>query len=164
MRVWVTSDNHFYHKNIIKYCNRPFDSVDEMNAAMIEIWNSQVSENDIVFHLGDFSLAPANRVEWILQKLKGKKVLIFGNHDQTSMKKSPYWKGAFNNYTLQYKGKRIGMRHFPYQPSEMGKYDVYLHGHSHGNLGKIHDGGQIDMAVDCWDFSPVDIEEILEHG
>ena len=55
MNVFVISDHHFYHENIIKYCNRPFNSLREMNYTMIEKWNSVVSENDTVLHLGDFS-------------------------------------------------------------------------------------------------------------
>lgn len=52
--IFFTSDTHFWHENIIKFCNRPFSSVEEMNDTIIENWNKVVGENDIVFHLGDF--------------------------------------------------------------------------------------------------------------
>ena len=53
--VYFTSDTHFQHGNIIKFCNRPYSNVEEMNNAIIENWNSVVGPNDIVFHLGDFA-------------------------------------------------------------------------------------------------------------
>ena len=56
-RIFIIADHHFHHENIIKYCNRPFKSAEEMNSYMIHKWNSVVSEKDIVYHLGDFALA-----------------------------------------------------------------------------------------------------------
>ena len=54
--IFFTSDTHFNHSNVIQYCNRPFSSLDEMNAKLIENWNERVNENDIVYHLGDFAM------------------------------------------------------------------------------------------------------------
>ena len=55
MTIWFTSDTHFDHKNIIKYCNRPFKDIDEMNAELERRWNAVVAPGDRVFHLGDFA-------------------------------------------------------------------------------------------------------------
>ncbi|MBP3886841.1 MAG: metallophosphoesterase, partial [Cellulosilyticum sp.] len=86
MNIWVTSDTHFDHKNIIKYCNRPFRTVDEMNNAIWQNWNSVVDVDDIVYHLGDFALGPSDgyirRVNNLLGVLNGKIYLVKGNHDR----------------------------------------------------------------------------------
>lgn len=52
--VWFTSDNHFNHENVIRYCNRPFSGVQDMNAAMIKNWNARVRPQDFIFCVGDF--------------------------------------------------------------------------------------------------------------
>lgn len=83
MAIYVTSDHHFGHKQIIEYCNRPFDSVDEMNNVMIRRWNDTVKKNDVVYHLGDFALGSKKFKEDTLHKLNGKKILVRGNHDKT---------------------------------------------------------------------------------
>ena len=80
-RVFVTSDTHFNHTNIIRFCNRPFKNVAHMNETIISNWNRVVGPEDTVFHLGDFCLGGS--AEWInvLNRLNGKKYLISGNHD-----------------------------------------------------------------------------------
>ena len=79
--IWVTSDTHFNHANIIKYCNRPFSSVEEMNETIIANWNKVVSERDIVYHLGDFALGDKSLIPNILRRLNGCIKVIMGNHD-----------------------------------------------------------------------------------
>jgi calcineurin-like phosphoesterase family protein len=79
---FFTSDTHFGHQNIIKYCNRPFDSVDHMNEMLIHNWNSVVHEEDLVFHLGDVALGPWEAWNSILTRLNGTKILVVGNHDR----------------------------------------------------------------------------------
>jgi len=78
--VYLTADLHFFHANVIKYCDRPYGSVEEMNQALIDNWNSVVTDDDTVYVLGDFSLA-FRPVEIFTQRLNGLKYLIAGNHD-----------------------------------------------------------------------------------
>lgn len=81
--IWVTSDTHFNHTNIIKYCNRPFESAKHMNEMLVHNWNSVVKEKDIVYHLGDVYFDRNNEdlnSTW-MGKLNGRKRLILGNHD-----------------------------------------------------------------------------------
>ena len=61
-RVFFTSDTHFNHTNIIRFCNRPFKDVTHMNETIIANWNSVVGPDDIIFHLGDFCLGGS--AEW----------------------------------------------------------------------------------------------------
>lgn len=84
MKIFVIADTHFNHENIIKYCNRPFKSVEEMNEAMIKNWNETVSNKDVVIHLGDFALGSKEKAREIAGRLNGKKILVLGNHDNWS--------------------------------------------------------------------------------
>ena len=80
--LFFTSDLHFYHKNIISYCNRPFGNVEYMNKRLIEEWNKTVPENGTVFMLGDFCFSESKQ-KWdeIVNQLRGRIYHIRGNHD-----------------------------------------------------------------------------------
>lgn len=78
--LFFVSDTHFFHKNIIDFCNRPFSSVEEMNEAIINNWNNVVSPNDYVFHLGDFCFGGSPAWDKCLDSLNGRKFLVLGNH------------------------------------------------------------------------------------
>lgn len=80
MTIYFSSDHHFYHANVIKYCNRPYSSIEEMNEKLIANWNSVVQPEDTVYYLGDFSLA-FRPVELYSKRLNGVKKLVAGNHD-----------------------------------------------------------------------------------
>lgn len=82
--IWVISDTHFNHENIINYCDRPFHNADDMNWEMIERWNSVVKPKDKVYHLGDVYMGGGfskGYTENVLRSLNGHKRLILGNHD-----------------------------------------------------------------------------------
>ena len=93
--IYLVSDTHFYHKNIIEYCHRPFKHIGEMNQTLISNWNSVVCPDDEVFHLGDFTMAHFVEGKWesykqayirtcreLLAQLNGHKILVMGNHDR----------------------------------------------------------------------------------
>lgn len=79
-KVFLTSDTHFYHKNIITYCNRPFETVEKMNETLISNWNKVVPIDGIVFHCGDFAFGGSEVWHKILPRLNGQIHLILGNH------------------------------------------------------------------------------------
>ncbi len=82
--IWFSSDIHFMHANIIKYCKRPFESADKMDEVIIENWNKLISKNDLIFFLGDFSMSKEAYTQ-ILPRLQFKKMFfILGNHDRKS--------------------------------------------------------------------------------
>ncbi len=81
MNIWIISDTHFSHANIIKYCNRPFENTYVMDAEMIKRWNSVVAKEDIVWHLGDFGMGNKEHITNIVSQLNGRIFLIKGNHD-----------------------------------------------------------------------------------
>ena len=99
--VFFTSDTHFNHKNIIRYCNRPWnsgkdangqlivsdDNVNEMNEAIISSWNKVVPQNALVWHLGDFALGDRSKIPEIVARLNGRINLVLGNHDHKDVKR-----------------------------------------------------------------------------
>ena len=84
-KIFLIGDCHFGHRNIIKYCNRPFSNVEEMTEGLIKNWNSVVGKNDIVYVVGDFALCGKQKIIEISKRLNGRKRLILGNHDQASV-------------------------------------------------------------------------------
>lgn len=184
--IYFTSDPHYGHANVIKYCGRPFASVDEMTSKLINNWNSVVTPDDIVYCLGDFSLA-TRPVEAITPRLNGTKLLVPGNHDycHSYHKKSRNeearktwiaqyeawgWKVLPEQTTLDIPGvATVNMCHHPYillgpgddkyekwRPKDDGRWLICGHVHE---KWKVVDR-MINVGVDQWDFKPVSVEEI----
>ena len=84
--VFFTSDLHFFHEAIIRFCNRPFKNIEEMNETIIMNWNSKVGKDDTVFILGDFCLGGSGAWSFILDNLNGHKHLLIGNHDMKNLR------------------------------------------------------------------------------
>jgi calcineurin-like phosphoesterase family protein len=181
--IWFTSDHHFYHTNVIRYCSRPFSSVEEMNEVMVERWNEVVRPEDTVYHLGDFSLAH-RAVTVFVPKLNGTKHLIAGNHDhchpahhknkgtKRERMEALYLEAGFASIALaaalEIGGNHVLLHHMPYQGDhDKERYTKYrpkdegawlLHGHVHEKWKQR--GRMINVGVDVWDFRPVSIVEI----
>jgi calcineurin-like phosphoesterase family protein len=165
--IFVTADLHLNHCNIIKYCNRPFKTVEEMNKTLINNWNSKVTKEDVVFHLGDFCFGPYKEFE---RKLNGKIVYIKGNHDQNI-------KEAVYSSILNFNNHRILLIHnanHKFVQEFKDSVDVVFFGHVH-NLCKTlrflypNKNGKsernllgINVGIDCWDFKPVRIDEVMK--
>src|SRR5512137_2991157 len=86
MKTFFTSDTHFDHKNIIQYCHRPFDSVDEMNEALVDNWNRTIAPEDLVYHLGDFTLGDIRHFNKWADQLNGHLRILPGSHDDLWLK------------------------------------------------------------------------------
>jgi calcineurin-like phosphoesterase family protein len=155
---WITADTHFGHENIIKYCQRPFSSVEEMDAELIRRWNERVSPKDIVYHLGDFTLKKS--ADEYLDQLQGKIRLVPGSHD--------YWlkhvdlqkyKGKLEILplytTIRCMGKKMVLCHYPMRSWDSSHYgSFHLHGHSHGTI--LNADKFYDVGVDCTEsYAPV---------
>lgn len=118
LKIWFTSDLHFSHKNVIKYCNRPFESVEEMRYKLIENWNDVVQSEDVVYVLGDVFFCGTQEATRIMQQLNGVKILIRGNHDQkpTKMIKLGFH-AVLENAEMMIAGTKVNLSHFPYKPN-----------------------------------------------
>jgi len=159
---YFISDCHFGHKNIIKYMNRPFDSVADMNKGMIESWNSVVTRSDRVFLVGDAFLCDEKSSAEILEQLNGYKILIAGNHDRSEQSMLGI---GFDEYhrELSYSFGDIGtalLKHYPLPDlvtKRMG-FDFLMHGHLH--RPPHIQGLKVNVAADLIDFIPKDFNYI----
>ena len=161
--IWFTADTHFGHTRIIEYTNRPFANADEMDEAMITNWNAAVKPDDTVYHLGDFCFRGKERAKEILDTLHGNISLILGNHDRKWVGKMEGWADVSQYKEIVINNKKVVLFHYPIE-SWRSKYHkgIHLHGHCHGNLSnKIK--GRLDVGVDCFEFTPVEYEQIREH-
>lgn len=171
MTIWFTSDTHYFHKNIIKYANRPFSSVQEMNEMMIKNWNDLVAPDDKVFILGDFAFCHASQAISILNRLMGEKILIEGNHDRALLKDNSF-RNCFG-FIKQlhevrvpdsdaYRGEqRITLCHYAmrvWDKSHHGSWHLY--GHSHGSLPEDNTSLSFDAGVDAQGFKPISYEQV----
>ena len=134
-KIFYIADYHFGHANVIRFDNRPFTSVNEMDQKMIENWNNVVSKEDTVYILGDFCWGKEDRWIEILDQLKGNKILIRGNHDLKGM--SQQLRNKFQDIRdykeVKDNGKRVLLSHYP-MPFYRGDYNsdiIHLYGHIH---------------------------------
>lgn len=172
-QVWFISDTHFGHENIIRFCNRPFQNAEEMNAELIRRWRETVPEDGIVFHLGDFAHGSSRLWNDILCALTGRKYLILGNHDMKNIRQGfmSRFELVTQQMTIRVGGQAIVLNHNPFLCYGGSYRDVWqLFGHVHSgpasNTGLDHPRLkmlfplQYDVGVDNNDFRPVSFSEV----
>jgi calcineurin-like phosphoesterase family protein len=172
-KVFFISDTHLQHKNIIKYCNRPFKTVEEMDSTMIKNWNSVVGPNDIVFHAGDFCFGKKSDWTYLLNSLNGIKYLAAGNHDVNIT--SSLFQSVQQSFNIRIvgdpeivsDGQRISINHYPmlsWYQSHRGSWQLF--GHHHGGLSNKKSvklsPNQMDVGVDIHNFTPISYEKVKE--
>lgn len=160
-KIFVTSDTHFGHNNIIKYCNRPFQSREEMDETIICNWNSVISASDTVWFLGDLCFPKKDRNKY-LARLNGKVVWLRGNHDSI----------VSENKDLDFikvKEYQFILCHYPmisWRNKAHGS--IMLFGHSHGMMNETIKNyfpsfRMLDVGVDSNNFFPVELDQIIER-
>ena len=158
---WFTSDCHFGHKNILKYTNRPFKSIGEMDYRLIQNWNARVKDEDTVFHIGDFCFESAGgiKAQEYRRQLNGNIIFLAGNHDCNSLKT------CIHDISIYLGGKHLLLVHRP-EESAYG-YDLSLCGHVHDaykfrtlKFKKYPAWDVCNVGVDAFG-QPVTINEIL---
>ena len=180
--IFFISDMHFGHANMCNFTNydgtrlRPFNSFEEADEAMVENWNRMVSENDVIYVLGDVSYATRKEyADSILVRLKGQKKLIAGNHDlwstQWYLRHFKYVRGCchLDNFYLS---------HTPIHAGSKGRFKLNIHGHIHGQQvlrpsevdlkGRIlsyePDPFYFNVSVDYkYRYAPIPYEEIQQY-
>lgn len=170
--TFFTSDTHFGHANIINLCKRPFNDASHMTEVLVSNWNSVVTDEDIVFHLGDFALGGSEVWNSILSRLNGRIYLILGNHDRKNIRAG--YLGKFVNVTpqmqIEIEKQSIYLNHYPflcYGGQYRGVWQLFGHVHS----GPSNTGADIarlpyllptqyDVGVDNNNYTPVSYKQV----
>jgi len=169
MNYWFTADFHLGHKNIIKYCNRPFSSVEEMDKTILGNLFGVLQERDRLFFLGDLSFKSTIVLDF-LEKLRDKGIrtqFIFGNHDEKNTIEdwcdlNSRWCKCGDLYYTTIETWPIVMSHYAmrvWHKSHFNSWQIYAH--SHNTLPPV--GKQLDVGVDCNNFMPFNLKQVIEH-
>lgn len=170
--IWFTADHHFGHANIIKYTDRPWATVEEMDAALVEAWNGRVQPDDTVYHLGDFTLGGNDAFVRYVKQLNGHINFVPGGHDHIWLDYRTNGKtrvGVMFNVTIlpplvtlrPERGPWITLCHYPMRSWEGSFRDgVHLYGHEHGRIPPL--GRSMDVGVDTNElYAPYSMDEVL---
>jgi len=186
-RVWFTSDTHYDHKNICRATTqwkdaenltRNFSSLERMNDELVFWINKNVGQDDILFHLGDWSFNGFENIRKFRERIICKNVhLILGNHDHHIERNKDNIRSIFSsvNHYLELEigwwltakikeSQRFVLMHYPIASwNGMNDGVIHLHGHVHlpNNL-RVSEGKAMDVGVDGSRMEPVDIEEVLK--
>jgi calcineurin-like phosphoesterase family protein len=163
--IFFISDTHWGHRNIINLTGRPFASVEEMNEKMIANWNERVkSDDDIVYHLGDFAFGTLEFHQDIFDKLKGKKVFIKGNHDDWKKIARMPWADVKDYSEIKIGDQRLVLCHYPILSWNKAHYGaIHLHGHTHEKspLEGVCEFKWMNVCVEMIGYAPISFDEIM---
>lgn len=164
MKTFLIADTHFGHRNILTFKRtdgtplRDFPDIDTHDEYLIRRWNSVVSAEDKVYHLGDVGFKSFSKLASILERLNGRKVLIKGNHD--GFKLSQYHQ-YFTDVRGTHQLDNFILSHIPIHPQSLSRWKGNIHGHVHANT--LSDSLYINVSVENINYTPIDFEEIKER-
>lgn len=177
-KVFLTSDTHFGHTNIMNFEHRRDKmilsddaKIEDHDEELIEIWNNTVNKNDLVYILGDFSFYNAEKTMEILNKLNGDKVLIQGNHDIIYLQSKKFDKTLYKEIVpykeIKYKGRGVVLCHYPiehfnHQDLKENNY-VHLFGHIHSMEYDIP-ARSYNVGVDVNEYTPIQLDIAIERA
>lgn len=164
---FITADTHFGHSNILKHAGRPFESVEEMDEALISRWNAKIPKRARIYHLGDFAWSRKDRILEILSRLNGRIFLLRGNHDRRNIKGD--LASRFDEIRDYYESwtedrTKVIMSHYAHLVWNMNHYGSWmLYGHSHDRLLPTN-LRRIDVGVDAHpNYEPFSFWEIAQR-
>jgi len=175
-RTWVYSDPHFYHGNICRFERepgvklRPWDDANEMTEDMIQWYNEMVEDQDRVYILGDIAFSPTH-MRKAVSRLKGRKVLVPGNHEPPKMRKYFDLFDDVRGYVVK---KGFIMSHIPIHPGSLSRWNLNIHGHTHANnvepivggpwvgYEESYDPRYFCACVEQTNFRPILLDDILK--
>lgn len=157
--IWFTSDQHYNHAAVIRHMKRPFDSIEDMNEALISNHNEVVKPGDRVYNIGDFAWHDHNR---FLARLTGQQFLVKGNHDHIKRLKEPLkFAWVKDTVMVKYLKDLFFLSHYAHRVWPQSNYGSYhLYGHSHGMIDSEW-GRSMDIGVDAHKYYPVSLDQVL---
>lgn len=165
MKHFFLSDNHFRHANVIRYDNRPYETVEEMDADMIKKWNSVVGKDDIIWFLGDLSLSTNKEyLTKLIGSLNGRKRMVMGNHDN---RKPRFYMDA--GFEAVYDHPIVLLDYFilSHEPLDyMGTASpfYYIYGHIHNSAAYQTRTENSTCVCACrHNYTPIEIPEFNER-
>lgn len=180
MKHWFIADQHFYHHNIIRFCDRPFSNVKQMNTILIDNHNSIVGDNDKVWHLGDIMYwkgyseaqnkgTSLTKLRRIMSRLRGKHELILGNHDTFTPRQyiEIGFSAVHTSLSINIDGTLVLLNHDPCIGSGI-KEGIFVCGHTHGLFKSMLNEDKdcvpcVNVSVENWNYTPVSFGQILEE-
>jgi len=169
-KTFVYSDPHFYHKNIVKFTKsdggklRPWDDPEQMTEDLIRWYNECVNDQDRVYILGDVAFTVVD-IRRTVSRLKGRKVLIPGNHEPKKLAK---YIDLFDDVRGYVQRQGFIMSHIPIHPGSLSRWKLNIHGHTHAN--RVEEGGYpgsadpryLSVCVEQTNFRPIELNEIIK--
>lgn len=184
IKVWITSDTHYSHKNICRGTTnwrmpdgsipekqtRDFPTIEKMNSTIVDNVNNLVGQDDILIHLGDWSFGGFENIEEFYNRLVCKNIhLILGNHDHHIDRNRDNIQKLFLSVSwfqqFEYMGETLECMHYPISSwNGLRKGRIHLHGHCHlPNDLKISNGRRMDVGMDGnLDFEPYDLHDLIK--
>ena len=173
MATFFTADLHLFHRNIIDFCGRPFDNLEQMHDAIIQNWNLTVKEKDTTYLLGDsyIKCSPKQAVT-ILSKLNGHLVFLPGDHDLGLVEavrllglkaRLAQWIEVVHpsKVTNGIDIPQITLCHYPMRRWPKSHYGTWhLFGHVHGGMKSMNLGKSFDVGTDCHGFVPLSVKAV----
>jgi calcineurin-like phosphoesterase family protein len=182
-KVWVTSDTHYSHTNICRGITnwrlpngevpekqtRPFETLDKMNASIVNNINEVVGQDDVLIHFGDWSFGGFENIEELRNRIWCKEIhLIYGNHDHHLVNNRENCQRLFTStqwfLQLNYMGETMECMHYPIASwNGLNKGRIMLHGHCHlPHNKKYGNGRRMDVGMDGNpDFAPYDLRKVI---
>ena len=174
--IYFTSDLHFGHNNIIRFDNRPFAMVEEMDGELIRRWNNKVKSDDIVYILGDISWYNSEKTCAILSRLNGQKHLIKGNHDRINGDIKRHFCSISDYKEIKVDDKDVILCHYPitfFNKHHYGSYHLYGHVHNSHEWNFVESVKRQleELDIKCnmfncfcglYDYYPVSLTEIVD--
>ncbi len=170
-KIFYTSDLHFGHKNVIKFSNRPYKDSIDMETKLIENWNKKVALEDTVYILGDMFYGKSDYCK-VLDSLKGKKILVKGNHEQwieRYRELEEYFEEITDYKIITDNERKVVLFHFPildWNHKYHNSYHVYGHVHNIQNIDTLVMYNQINAlnaGVDVNSYEPCTLEELIKN-